>query len=372
MYKNPAIVMIKSVSSPIEREQDIEGALYALGVNTGNLLFSDSLLTVLNGARRVPFSFSAEDVAESEIIVLAAANWISPHSDLGDLTDRLEAAQKPVIPIGLGAQLTSKTDIPNLKAGTQRFVEFIAQSPAVSVRGEITADLLTKMGLRNIKVTGCPSLLLAGKSGPQLSLKSQIDASKVTLHSTRHLYHRSGPVQDYLFRQAIAQNFDLLLQSELADMMLTCSDNQSEDVREKIERVLPNVYDRPIFEIDTYLAKKGRVFFDLPSWIEYASKQDFTLGTRVHGTIASLLSGTPAKLIAHDTRTLELASEMSLPVIEKDLINATGRLDVEEHYDMRAFTRFLENYGAYRNRFLQFFDSCGLDFDHEYAGIREH
>lgn len=369
MYKKPAIVMIKPVSGNIEREQDVESALYALGVNTGNLLFSDSLRTVLKGAHRVPFSFSAEEVSENDVIVLAAANWISPHSDLGELVDRLEAAQKPVIPIGLGAQLTSKTDIPNLKAGTQRFVEFIAQCPSVSVRGEITAELLSKMGLRNIEVTGCPSLLLAGKSGPQLTLRSQIDVGKVTLHSTRHLYHRSGPIQDYLFRQAIAQNFDLLLQSELADMMLACSNSQSADVREKIDRVLPQVYDRSFFEVSNYLSQKGRVFFDLPSWVQYASKQDFTLGTRVHGTIASLLSGTPAKLIAHDTRTLELAHEMSLPVIEKDLINTSDRLDIHAYYDMHEFARFLENYGTYRNRFLHFFEGCGLDFANEYAGI---
>jgi polysaccharide pyruvyl transferase WcaK-like protein len=40
---------------------------------------------------------------------------------------------------------------------------------------------------------------------------------------------------------------------------------------------------------------------------------DFVFGSRIHGSIAAVLSGTPSYLLAHDARTLELARYFDLP-----------------------------------------------------------
>ena len=48
-------------------------------------------------------------------------------------------------------------------------------------------------------------------------------------------------------------------------------------------------------------------------WMDYLRGTDFTFGTRIHGNIAALLAGTPAYVLAHDTRTLELARYFEIP-----------------------------------------------------------
>jgi hypothetical protein len=63
------------------------------------------------------------------------------------------------------------------------------------------------------------------------------------------------------------------------------------------------------------LFRTGRVrfFLDPAPWIEYLRDFDFSFGTRIHGSIAAVLAGTPTVVLAHDSRTLELARYFEIP-----------------------------------------------------------
>ena len=56
-----------------------------------------------------------------------------------------------------------------------------------------------------------------------------------------------------------------------------------------------------------------RFFLDPKTWFSHLAEYDFSFGTRIHGNIAALLAGTPAVLLAHDSRTLELADYHQIP-----------------------------------------------------------
>ena len=56
-----------------------------------------------------------------------------------------------------------------------------------------------------------------------------------------------------------------------------------------------------------------RFFLDPKTWFDHLAEYDFSFGTRIHGNIAALLAGTPAVLLAHDSRTLELAHYHQIP-----------------------------------------------------------
>jgi hypothetical protein len=67
--------------------------------------------------------------------------------------------------------------------------------------------------------------------------------------------------------------------------------------------------------VDHPLISEGRVrfFLDPTTWMEHLAGYDFSFGSRIHGNIAALLAGTPALVLAHDSRTLELARYHEIP-----------------------------------------------------------
>ena len=70
-------------------------------------------------------------------------------------------------------------------------------------------------------------------------------------------------------------------------------------------------------------------------WLDFLGTQDFACGTRIHGNIAALLAGTPAFVLAHDSRTLELCRFHQLPHLRLEADGTAGgeSLDAADLYD---------------------------------------
>ena len=75
------------------------------------------------------------------------------------------------------------------------------------------------------------------------------------------------------------------------------------------EHPFPSQISHPLFQRD-----QVTVPLDPKTWIEELSAYDFAYGTRIHGNIAALLAGTPAVVLAHDSRTLELCRSLRHPL----------------------------------------------------------
>ncbi len=72
--------------------------------------------------------------------------------------------------------------------------------------------------------------------------------------------------------------------------------------------LVPVHLDHPLYQSD-----RIRLFLDTWTWYDFLATQDFAYGTRFHGNVAALLGRTPALLLAHDSRTLELAEYHRMP-----------------------------------------------------------
>lgn len=70
-------------------------------------------------------------------------------------------------------------------------------------------------------------------------------------------------------------------------------------------------------------------------------KDDVYIGTRIHGAVASMLSGTPAVLLTHDNRTRELADIMGIPCC--DLQDFEGFSQVDENSFFSSFDYTISN-----------------------------
>ena len=81
-----------------------------------------------------------------------------------------------------------------------------------------------------------------------------------------------------------------------------------------------------------------RFFVDPWTWFQYLSEFDFSFGTRIHGNISSLLAGTPAVVLAHDSRTLELARYHRIP--HRLISELRADVDPADLYAEVDFTEF--------------------------------
>lgn len=358
MITNSALVGVKQVK-PAE-SLNVEAILGGLGSNSGNMMFTESLYKILPDTRLISWQISDHETKGRDAIIFAAANWLATGADFGHMAEKIEKVDLPVYLIGVGAQSGLGKKIPKLSSGTLRFLSVVAErSKSISTRGDFTCEVLEHYGFKNSIATGCPSLLLAGAGGPKFS--KDASSEKIVIHGTRHGFNRTDEFQDYFYKQALNYEYDILLQSETPDILLSKDLVIPADKKAQAYDALEKSYGvEDHTKIMTYLRKHGKFFSDYVSWLDYAKTCSFCMGTRIHGTIASIIAGTPALLIAHDSRTQELAMTMGVPYILQSDVNTINALEIEKFIGIQKELTGLHGYQNYLQRFKDFFTHNNL------------
>lgn len=358
MIKHAALAGVSQVKR-WGHSQTVVDVFKKLGLNSGNMVFTEALSRVLQHPKLSTFSVSDQEIEGCDGIVLAAANWISEFDDFGWLADAVERTKLPVFLIGVGAQATLDHAIPKIKPGTLKLLKIVSERSALlAARGDFTCEVLEHYGIKNAVPTGCPSLLLAGASGPVFEQKPSTDG--VIVHATRHGFHRCDEFQSWIYREALRHDRELLLQSEVADVYYTLGKTNNTQILEQAEPVLSKVYDTDMTVVADYLKRRGLFFTDFETWISYLKKRTFCTGTRIHATIASIIAGTPATLIAHDSRTLELARTMGIPHVLSSELQGMTDLPMERLMEAHLAASSYPNYRNYFDRYIDVFKKNGL------------
>lgn len=360
MFEKPVVLGVFSNQEP--STTTVQDLFELCGCNTGNLLFCESLLRNIENATAARLDLPTEAYQEHDIIVMAAANWLNSQLDFGPIADLIEPTNLPICIVGLGAQSDiDEKSYPVLPAGTQRMMKIISErSPQISVRGTFSAEVLNHYGIKNAVVTGCPSLLLAGEAAPSIRRFDHSQKQDISIGSTRHGFNPTDDFQRYFYTQAIKHDLDIVLQSELADMYFALGRLDDAEILERATACCSDFYQGLAEVVVPYLRSHAKVFFDLNPWLDYMSGKSLYVGTRVHGAIASLLSGTPAVLVCHDTRTEEMAHSLHLPHVLYRDIDTTRDLDFMSLYKDEKQAEFEASYANYRATFHDFFHANGL------------
>jgi hypothetical protein len=332
--------------------------------NTGNLIFSAASQRLLETATtRVDVDHfvirpgDADRINErydAYVLPLANAFRISYESTLLRQTALIRRLRIPVVVLGVGHQATVDNDTSRLapiEDAVRGFVSAVLDhGPSIGVRGELTADYLAGLGFRDVDVIGCPSMFWHGDRLPIRERATELAADAPIALTVSPYLKAMGPL---VLRQTarhpnlvyVPQDIDTL---ELLLWGEPVSDAAADDPR-------PIHLEHPLFRDD-----RVRCFVDPVPWIEFLATREFVFGSRIHGTIAALIAGTPAFVLAHDSRTVELARFFDIPhALLRDVdVRAVDAADLYAAADPAAMVAgHAERYA----RFVGYLDRHGLD-----------
>jgi hypothetical protein len=322
-------ILIRAHKSPFTvADADTTYRKNLIGNNAGNLVFSQSVYRLLSTAD-ADLETSGADLEKSElaksqsrlinsrfdhlVIPLANAFRLSYIERLDALSTRIEQLTIPVTVLGVGSQASLDGTYrlaDRVKPAATRFVRAVLnRSPSIGVRGEQTRDYLKSLGFgdEHVKVIGCPSMFMYG---PDLHVEKKVESltrySSIALNVSPYV-REMGPISLYAAERFprlvyMAQNIQTL------ELMLYGSYPASKTEASMVASGAPITLEHPLIRSD-----RVRFFLDPQTWFEHLAQYEFSFGSRIHGNIAALLAGTPALLLAHDSRTLELAEYHEIP-----------------------------------------------------------
>jgi polysaccharide pyruvyl transferase WcaK-like protein len=327
------------------------------GNNTGNLMFFSAIRRVVEHQKPSDgFSFDPGYVRENhDGIIIPAANWLTARRDMGNFAALIEKANLPTVLVGIGAQ-SFDGKAPELQPSTKQFLAAVAaRSHSIAARGSFTAEVIEKAGVKNVEVTGCPSLLWHVTRPASVMRSVPPNMQRVVINSTRHEERdadRSASIGMRLLRYAYNKKFDFVVQTEFDLLRIARSEPYDQSLLAEQAKILgDDDQDRVL----SYLKRHVLAFTDVPSWIAYNATKDFVVGMRLHGVISALLAGVPAMLIIHDTRTREMARQAGIPFTEaKELSDKS--LSVSDLAKSVNFEHFNIVQRRYFSNFADFFN----------------
>jgi anti-sigma regulatory factor (Ser/Thr protein kinase) len=341
--------------------------------NSGNLVFLGAAQKILSapgvdleadGLRVQPSA--AEEINERfDAYVIPLANAFRPNYEarLIQATQLLRRLTIPVSILGVGADGTIDGDMARIEpmAGVVR--DFVAaaldRGPSIGVRGELTADYLRRLGFRDVEVIGCPSMFL---DGPRLDVAKRTERltreHRVVITISPYLKAMGPILQHHVARYPnlayVAQDL-----SSLEMLVLGTSIDGA-----RPEEAIPRHPDHPLVRDGT-----TRQYIDPWPWIADLRGADFVFGSRIHGTIASLLAGTPAYLLAHDARTVELARYFDIP--HQALRDTPPHVDAADLYDVADLGPLLDGHATRFDRFARYLAEHNLEHAFDHPGSAE-
>ncbi|GAB3247890.1 polysaccharide pyruvyl transferase family protein [Arthrobacter pigmenti] len=336
--------------------------------NVGNLLFGQSVYRTLSvpGTEIVPNNFlssrpGVDDAYVQQInegfdgFVLPLANAFRPsfQSKLRRLTRVISKLDIPITVVGVGSQhrleLSDGGSDPIADDVKDFMSAVLDRSATVGVRGELTAAYLKGLGFgdEHVDVIGCPSIFMNGPSPTVTRKVSGLNAdSHVALTLTPYVKQMAGIAEHNVekYRNLI------YIPQDAADLNTMV---WGEDPRDIADLRMPVHTGHRLYTED-----RMRFPLDPRTWVEYLQDFDFTFGTRMHGTIASIHAGVPGMLLAHDSRTLELAEYFDIP--HRLITEVDPQVDAAELYESADYSKFHAGLPEKFERFTAFLERNAL------------
>lgn len=326
--------------------------------NVGNKLWFQSIISEITSSDNqlvyYNSSMSADMInSEFDMVLAPMANVFSAgYIDLlNHLSDHFEKIKIPVYVVACGVQTESYDTLNDLiaeiKAPATRFIKSIYNTGGeFALRGYFTKEFFSRLGFNSAVVTGCPSLYQFGANYFDDFPEEKVSESEFKPVFNGVITNYTKYMNMYPSSQFIDQNqyYNILNDKEFLD---------NNSVKELIKRYS---FDELLLLSDN----RVKLFPDMVCWMNYLknSKFNFSIGERIHGNIMPILSGVPSIVVAHDSRTQEMAEFFNIPLIEINEFKKCNSI-YDLYLDM-DYSKFKSTYSEKYYDFEKFLNSIGI------------
>lgn len=330
--------------TPFDANASADKKISLWGENTGNMVFGHSLDRVLQTVQ-IPYTAMNQDYdfEQFDAVVITDLIWIREDSNFEYLNKALDKIQKPLIPISVGLQAHSTDSEFKINDSTLHILKRIEDRAVIGVRGDYTAKILKKHGVRKLAVIGCPSMYYW--NNPELKIESNVEHPQKILSNFRTIY-------------------GMLSQKE--KHFLSYSANLKAKFIEQTRHVLraENVNDERYFSyVSQWLEENKSLYFTVDDWMNDTCEYDFSIGGRFHGNVISLWNNIKSLFLYVDSRTKELTDHFNLPAM--DIRDFDKEKPIEYYYEKADYRTFNKNYKQRFNEFKEFLHANHLEISPE-------
>lgn len=339
---------------------------YATGSNSGNLYTTYSFFKDIYGylpcglphIKNVspyfhehldtPALSLAKETCTHLIIFLQDCIQTKPFYNWEELADLVEYLDKPVIIPGLGANATQGrwSEVhQNIPSNLKRFLMICAErSSELGVRGEITAEVLHKLGIDNVNIIGCPSYY---ECGPERLVPAPTALSMEDILLTRTIDRREWRRQpNHIIVQDLGADDKWLLNC-------ICFNDFS---------YVPDIEKRSLYE--KLLVHKIHYFSEIDEWKNFCKNFKFAYGSRVHGAIVALNAGIPAMVSNGDLRSYEMCKLFGIPhsnrIASPEIVLRLARGERVDSYSIYDVDNINKKYKDLYSNYKQYLYHNGL------------
>ncbi len=348
-----------------------QARLLQLYHNIGDSIVYDSTLKLLDYDYVEPIdpnNLSDEDIdrlnSEFSYGVIRGSNYLHAGMEWGNLAELLTRLTVPVVVPGVGTQAPHDTR-PQMTASTIEIIHLLAdRCRSLGVRGDISAECLWRLGIKNVRIVGCPSMFRQGRPDWQVddARLERIKTARLSdLRLAFTLRREIGPdyVADVAKYIRTQKNLVMIANAKVNLMLFA----QGELFEKFFFLKRPDLYE-PLFEElfysgwakdrndSIFTIYQEKLFFstDVPTFIEQLNKADIATGFRVHGVLPSLALGIPGVLVDYDSRTRELIETFGIPSIRVDDADLERILETARHHDYgRVSRRYAHTWGEMKS-----------------------
>lgn len=350
--------------------------------NIGDAFVYDSSLKLINYDKLGVLPIANPDFdkierlnEEYDYVFLRGSNYVHKDMNWSKAIEVLKRLRIPVLAWGIGAQAPVKGKI-ELSEETKTVLRLMADSTtSIGVRGAYSAQVLWDIGIRNIRIVGCPTAFRRNDPNLRIKLPELANVKDVGITLRREVSPTYAQnIERYLtfhrdLVKDLAARFDvtLMAQGEVEEKKIVFGTPEQRE--EGIAALKANkwVADWYLDETMEKLHRERLFYSDVVADYEALVQQkDLVLGYRLHGNLMALSNGTPSVYFTYDSRTQEFAETFQIPSYD---VFSGKEFRLEDYWQQDLFDRYNRAWYLTYREMQTFLSENGVD--HKMADVMD-